>query len=66
MPERRDAGLTGADLLVLAPWVFFGAGLAAIGYGLMSHGSRRRPLSRRTSGRRGLGRRGLCHRGSRR
>ena len=48
-PERRDAALTDADLLVLAPWLFFGAGLAAIGYGLLS---RRRAVSRRAPGRR--------------
>jgi hypothetical protein len=27
--------LTGTDLLVLAPWLIFGAGLAAIGYALL-------------------------------
>jgi hypothetical protein len=35
MPERRDSGLTGADLLVLAPWLVFAAGLAVLGYALL-------------------------------
>jgi hypothetical protein len=52
--------LTGADLLVLVPWLFFGAGLAAIGYGLLS--SRRGPR-RRASGRRPLSRHTLWRRG---
>ncbi len=70
-PERRDAALTDADLLVLAPWLFFGAGLAAIGYGLLSRRrvSRRRAVSRRASRRRAVsrrapGRRAHRHRGS--
>jgi hypothetical protein len=64
--RRRDAALTGADLLVLTPWLFFGAGLAAIGYGLLG---RRRAAGRCASRRRGVsrrapGRRALRHRGS--
>jgi hypothetical protein len=50
--------LTGADLLVIAPWLVFGAGMAAIGYGLLSR--------RRTSRRRGPGRRAFRDRGNRR
>jgi hypothetical protein len=60
--------LTGADLLVLAPWLFFGAGLAAIGYGLLSsrREPRRREPRRRASGRRALSRHALWRRGNRR
>ncbi len=58
-PERRDAALTDADLLVLAPWLFFGAGLAAIGYGLLGRRrvSRRPAVSRRASRRPAVSRR---------
>jgi hypothetical protein len=34
--------LTAADLLVLAPWLIFGAGLAVIGYRLLSRRAARR------------------------
>jgi hypothetical protein len=54
--------LTGADLLVIAPWLVFGAGLAAIGYGLLS----RRTSRRRSPGRRATGRREFRDRGKRR
>jgi hypothetical protein len=55
--------LTGTDLLVLVPWLFFGAGLAAIGYGLLSG---RRGPRRRASGRSALSRHTLWRRGNRR
>ena len=55
--------LTGADLLVIAPWLVFGAGMAAIGYGLLS---RRRTSRRRGPGRRATGRRAFRDRGNRR
>jgi hypothetical protein len=58
----EDAGLTGGDLVVLAPWLIFGAGLAAIGYGLMS---RRRTSHRRSLSRRAPHRRALRHRSRR-
>jgi hypothetical protein len=48
-PEREGTRLSGADLLVVTPWLFFGAGLAAIGYGLLR---RRRAARRRGPGRR--------------
>jgi len=44
--KRMEAQVTVADLLVLAPWVIFGAGLAVICYRLLrrcgaSHGHQR-------------------------
>jgi len=54
--------LTSADLLVIAPWLVFGAGVAAIGFGLLS----RRTSRRRDPGRRARGRRAFRDRGKRR
>jgi hypothetical protein len=42
-PIGEEAEVTAADLLVLAPWLVFGAGLAAICYRLL----RRRGAGRR-------------------
>lgn len=43
--------MTGDDLIVTAPWLVFGAGLAIIGYRLLAHrGTRRRPLRHRRAG----------------
>jgi hypothetical protein len=39
-----EAGVSGANLLVLAPWLIFGACIVAIGYRLLS---RRGPDRRR-------------------
>jgi len=36
-----EAKVTGADLLVLVPWLIFGAGMAVIGYRLLSRGMSR-------------------------
>lgn len=33
--------MTGADLIVLAPWLVFGTGLAVIGYRLLIHRAER-------------------------
>jgi len=38
-PWAKEAEVTGADLLVVAPWLIFGAALAAICYRLLSHRS---------------------------
>lgn len=38
--------MTAVDLLVLAPWLVFGAGLSVIGYRLLSHRGRSRRHSR--------------------
>jgi hypothetical protein len=51
-----EAGVSGANLLVLAPWLIFGACVVAIGYRLLS---RRSPDRRR---RRGPDRRRRDHR----
>jgi hypothetical protein len=37
--QAKEAEVTAANLLVLAPWLIFGAGLAAICYRLMSRRS---------------------------
>lgn len=42
-----EAGVSGANLLVLAPWLIFGACVVAIGYRLLS---RRGPDRRRRRG----------------
>jgi hypothetical protein len=44
-----EAGVNGANLLVLAPWLIFGACIVAIGYRLLS---RRGPDRRRRRDRR--------------
>ena len=52
--------MSGADLLMLAPWLLFGAGLAVIGYALL--GRRRRAPGRRPPARRAPPERGHRHR----
>jgi hypothetical protein len=52
--------VTTTDLLVLAPWLVFGAGLGAIGVRLFS----RRGSGQHGSGQRGFGQRGFGPRGT--
>jgi len=44
--ERRRRTVTAVDLLVLAPWLVFVAGLAVLGYRLLTHSGRSRRHSR--------------------